>query len=290
MFGTSMTAILLSAGIVVAQAQPAQQAQQQENRQRTGQTQTIERGQDQRGAYHRGGGAIGDEALAQCLAIDNAVEVQLSEYASQRLQNEQAKQFAQQMVRDHRQMLEKLNQFGADQLKLNLGSAARGDVSVRVGQEGQTGTTVQVDRPGERDDARQTDRQPGQTDRQIGQADRQPAGQLARTQGQAGMNPFISIKQEIAQECVRSAQEELATKSGAELDKCFMTAQVFGHQHMLDSLTVMERHASPQLKDTLTQAAQTTRQHLEHAKQILKSLEGTQSNPRAAATSGGTTR
>jgi predicted outer membrane protein len=274
----SMAAILLSAGIAVAQAQQAQQ--QPDARQRPGQTPVLERGPDQRANYQRG--AIGDEALAQCLAIDNAVQVQLSQFASQRLQNDQAKQFAEQMVRDHRQMLEKLNKFGANDLHLNLDQAGRRDASIRVEQDGQT--RVEVDRPADADRP--------ERDRVAGQADR-ATGQTARTgsPGHAGTSPFIALKQEIAEECVRTAQEGLASKSGAELDKCFMAGQVFAHEHMIDALTVMERYASPQLKDTLSQSAQATRQHLEQAKSILKSLEGTQqSNQRAAATSGATTR
>jgi predicted outer membrane protein len=43
--------------------------------------------------------------------LDNAEEVALGKLAEQRSQNPQVKQFAQQMVQDHSQMLEKLQQF-----------------------------------------------------------------------------------------------------------------------------------------------------------------------------------
>jgi predicted outer membrane protein len=213
-----------------------------------------------------------DEMFAKCLAIDNSAEIQVAEFAAQRLQNDQAKQFAQQMVRDHRAMLEKLTQFGAKEINLTVTDATSGqpaDVNVRAGA-GQADVNVQVD---ERDgEQRRTERREARTERREGDE-----------------VDFVAIKKEIAQECVRSAQEELAAKPANEVDRCYMAAQVFAHQHMLDGLKVLERHASPEMKDTLAQASQTTQQHLNHAKEILKTLDGQHQNE-TPATSGTTSR
>jgi predicted outer membrane protein len=193
-----------------------------------------------------------DRMFATCLAIENAAEIQVAENAAQRLQNAQAKEFAQKLVQDHRAMLEKLRQFGADDSPLRTTSDARNDVSVRTGR-----ADVDVE-----------------VNRQAGDG-RRPAtttGQTAATgQKAAGHLDFVAIKREIADQCVQSAQRELETSD--DPDRCFIGAQVVGHQHMLDTLKVFQRHASPQLADTLAQASETTQQHLEQAKQILKSLD-----------------
>jgi len=49
-----------------------------------------------------------DQYLANCLSINNQAEVEMNEFALQRTENPQVKQFAQQMVDDHRQLAQKL--------------------------------------------------------------------------------------------------------------------------------------------------------------------------------------
>jgi predicted outer membrane protein len=258
--------IALSAGMALAQQSNTETERRQP---------AAERQQGERDGARREGRRDAnqkDAMFATCLAIDNSAEIQVAEFAAQRLQNDQAKQFAQQLVRDHRAMLEKLGQFGAKEINLNAANAKSdqpADVNVRAGA-GQADVNVQVDdRDGEQ---RRAERRETRTERREGnEAD------------------FVAIKQEIAQECVRTAQEELAAKPANEVDRCYMAAQVFSHQHMLVGLKVLERHASPEMKETLAQAAQTTEQHLNHAKEILKSLDG-QHHADTPATSGTTSR
>jgi predicted outer membrane protein len=53
--------------------------------------------------------------LANCLLIKNQAEIDIAEFAQQHAQNEQAKQFAQQMIQDHRQFAQKLQQLAGMQ-------------------------------------------------------------------------------------------------------------------------------------------------------------------------------
>jgi predicted outer membrane protein len=85
---------------------------------------------------------------------------------------------------------------------------------------------------------------------------------------------MMKIKEEIAQQCLASAQRELEQKSGKEFDQCFMGLQIAAHMKMADSLTVFQRHASGELKTTLGEGLQTTQQHLAKAKEIMKALDG----------------
>jgi predicted outer membrane protein len=253
-------AVVLSAAVAAAQtaADPQRREQQRQPESRVQES----RGQ-QTSQTARQPRSEADRMFATCLAIDNWAEIQVAEAASQRLEDTQAKQFAQQLVQDHRAMLEKLQQFGADASGLRTtasarsdASTARGDVTVRTGQAGQTGVDVQVNR--ETGEARRSDRSDS---REITAAGTSPSSHF----------DFAAIKREIAQECVQSAQRELETSD--DPDRCYIGAQVVLHQHMLDTLKVFQRHASPQLADTLAQASETTQKHLDSAKQILKSLD-----------------
>jgi predicted outer membrane protein len=260
----ALGAVLVSAGVAAAQ-QPETEADRR---------QPQEQGQPgQRDAQRReqGGRAESekDQMFATCLAIENAAEVQISEFAAERLQNEQAKKFAQEMVRDHRQMLEKLGQFGAEPVTLRTAANAQQGAAAGTGQDRPADSKVQANAQArdERSSERREDR--------------------AESRRGGHQVDFVAIKREIAEECVKSAQEELASKPEEEVDRCYMAGQVFGHQHMLDMLKVMERHASPQLKEALAEGSQTTKRHLDHAKEILKTLDKAQ--PASAAASRATT-
>jgi putative membrane protein len=84
---------------------------------------------------------------------------------------------------------------------------------------------------------------------------------------------FLSLHRELGQACMDSTRQELESKQGAEFDKCYVGMQIGAHKHMLDTLKVFRNHASPQFQQTLTQAIDTTQQHLDHAKKLMKDLE-----------------
>jgi hypothetical protein len=84
---------------------------------------------------------------------------------------------------------------------------------------------------------------------------------------------MLQIKQEIAETCVDTFQQELSKKEKSEFDRCFVGYQVGAHLQMLDTLKVFERHASPELARTIADAKQTTQQQLTHAKQMLEKME-----------------
>jgi putative membrane protein len=110
--------------VVQEQAKPAQYADQD-----TGQPLRDRiRGSDRRDAggnrsttYFRGpdtatatAGSANSEVdhyLASCLSIKNQAEIEINEFALEKSENAQVKQFAQQMIDDHRQLAERLAQL-----------------------------------------------------------------------------------------------------------------------------------------------------------------------------------
>jgi predicted outer membrane protein len=190
------------------------------------------------------------------------------------LTDAEVKQFAEKMVEAHQKMLRELEKFGAQPITF-LAAGQRRDAAQQEPNATNTENAGRVNRNDVSERGAATEN--GQ--RIDG----------ARSDENAGRSmEFVSIKQEIAQECLRSSQEELASKKGPEADRCFMTAQVLGHQHMLDCLTVLERHASPEFAQLLNTASQTTKAHLEEAKQIAKKLDSGTAAPRSGKESGST--
>ena len=83
---------------------------------------------------------------------------------------------------------------------------------------------------------------------------------------------FISLKREIAELCLQSAEQEMS--KGEDFDKHFIGMQLMAHQGMVNTLTVFEQHASPELKETLQKGRETAQAHLDEAREIMKELKG----------------
>ncbi|MEX0712322.1 MAG: DUF4142 domain-containing protein [Pirellulales bacterium] len=238
-----------------SQDQATQAGSQARQAAQAGQRQQAARAQAGRGQQ---AGQL-DPMLIAWLEIGNQGEIALAEFAQQRAQSDEVKQFARQMIEDHQQFLDQLRQ----------GTAAAGGNRQKPGARG-------AESPQERLNAQ------GQANRQEAalQAGRQnPQGQARAAAGQqlvgtgAMDSQLIQLKRQIGQQHVASLQRELEEKSEQEFDRCYLGQQVLAHIEMLDTLKVFQQQASPELKQTLAQGQQTTQQHLEHAKELLKQVE-----------------
>jgi predicted outer membrane protein len=185
-----------------------------------------------------------DALLATCLLIDNQVEAALGEFAQKRAESDEVRQFAEKMAQEHSQAAESLKRLamaGVDAKTAKRADTARADNAAAAEAPAES-------RPG------------------------------SREEGANASNPqaifFVTLKKEMGEQCLQSAQKELGAKKGEEFDKCYINAQVMAHQHMLDGLTVMERHAGQELKQQIMQAKETTQTHLDEAKEIAKKIEG----------------
>ena len=211
-----------------------------------------------------------DRDFAMMLTIGNKGEVEMATFVKDKLQNEQAKQFADQMIQDHGAFLQQLAQFtGHGQPAAGAppvgnvgvtppaaGNAPPGGIAPQPNQPVGRGVDVAVG---------------GGQGVNVGVGGVQPQG---RSFYAPGMNPMLSIKQEIAQECMANAKKELESKQGAEVDKCYIGTMIVKHAEMVSVLTVLQRHAQDsQFKELLGSALQKTQQHLEHAKSIMKQLD-----------------
>jgi predicted outer membrane protein len=191
-----------------------------------------------------------DQTIANWLAIGNQAEIAISQIAASKAEQNDVRKFAEMMVKDHTQLQQQLEKFGASPVRLG---------EQRERRELSNARTEAVTPP-------QTQSQPQAQEQFV--ADHH-----------AGLN-FLEVQREIAERCVATAQRELNDKKGTERDECFVGMQIAVHQQMIDTQKVLREHASPELQGVLDKALETSESHLDHAKHLIRSLVGdTQSDP-----------
>ena len=232
------------------QGQPARTDQNGQIIPRSGQVQAGYRGQP--GVRMP---SLTDWQIAEWLSVDNQGEVALAEIAEQQASDKDVKKFAQQMLDEHTEFLQKLQRLTG----VGRGEPRQGQPG--QGQQGQARPEGQV-------------RQGQAPQRQPQQGQFQP-GQIQPQQGrpQQGLD-LVMLKHQLGEQCRQSASRELQHKDGSEFDKCYMGMQIGMHMQMLDTLKVMSRYASQELDQLIEEGEKTTESHLEHAKKIMASLEG----------------
>jgi len=195
--------------------------------------------------------------LANCLLIKNQAEVELSQFAQQQAQNPEVKQFAQMLIKDHQQAIQKLQALAGAQ------GAAR--TSQRPGANGQfdaQATTPATERPRQ---ALNQDADPSLTANRSG------------TQNDA-LNQLLELDRQITERCQDLVREELQAKRGPEFDMCFVGAQIGSHTHMLAALEVIGQRSQGELRQFVQEAQPVVQRHLDHAKQIAKAQMAQASN------------
>jgi predicted outer membrane protein len=185
-----------------------------------------------------------DQAIAVCLALGNQEEVALAQFAEGRAKNQKVKQFAEIMIAQHREALEKLHRISPQLASLPL----------------------QLD-----------------TNLPQGNASRASASQPA-TNGRVGSldQQMIALQTSIAQQCLALTQKELGEKKGAEFDQCYIGQQIGAHVAMLAELKGSEQFASEQLRVFIQDAEKTVKTHHKHAKELAKELMKEQQGSQSA--------
>ena len=182
-----------------------------------------------------------DGFLAAWLLIGNENEIALAQLAQSRSQDATVKAFAQKMIDDHRAMGQKLQRFAS-----GVGYVAA---------------------------AKTPPTSPPQPAGEVRAKERATSDTGTPSTSGGGLD-HVALFQELGQQCLDSSRKELESKSGAEFDKCYVGMALGGHMKTNDMLTVFQRHASSDLKSVLAEGQKTVQAHLQHAKDLCKSLEG----------------
>jgi predicted outer membrane protein len=204
-----------------------------------------------------------DDYFATCLILENQNEIALANLAETRSENAKVKEFARNAQRDHQQWNIELQRFAGREIPNRPGTrpaAAAGTDSRAAPRREPTAGERRVEPTNE----------PRTAEGRPVAANNPPA--IAAAGDRAPR--LLQIKQEIADECLANAQKELASKDGREFDSCFIGMQLAMHMYTVDSLKVLERHASAELRPVLHKGRETAQRHLDEAKQIMKELDG----------------
>jgi predicted outer membrane protein len=202
------------------------------------------------------------------LIATNQQEIALSQFAQQRSQNPQVRQFAQQLAEDHTQFLSKLRQYSG----LAAGPAGPQEAERPPRQTGEPGAGIErrLGADAERATTQAGGEQPAAPRTRPGEPNAPRGTNVAE---QAGNLDIAQIHRQIGERCLAMTREKLQEKQGPAFDKAFVGTNIPMHIHMLASLEVLQDYASPELQKLLQQGTKTTQQHLEHAEQLMRHLD-----------------
>jgi predicted outer membrane protein len=192
-----------------------------------------------------------DHHVAQCLILGNQNEVAAAKIAQRKGSENEVKEFADAMVKDHEQFTAELEKFAGHNYRHRDG----GGRATAAGAERRTGAET----------ARTAPRGPEGKDDKEGR-DGKDGDHWAK---------FMRIREELADQCRASVQRELDSKAGKAFDECYIGMQIGMHMKMVDELTVLERHVSPEFKSILENGREAAQRHLNKAKEIMKNLNDT---------------
>jgi len=233
-----------------------------------------------------------EPSILTLLIIENNKEIALGQLGEQTSENEHVKHFCEMIVKDHSNFVQKLQE------RASSGGRAAGLGGLPGAGQPTATATVQNARPQTpsaaqprtgaappREAAQPRDEATAQRDRDRseGQESRTAAGQ-GRSQSEQritvakpviGNQPgsqLLQLHQEIAEACLEQARRDADKHKGEHFDNEFIGAQIAAHKAMLDKLQVFERHVSPETKQLLASAQETTKKHLEEAQNIHEQL------------------
>jgi predicted outer membrane protein len=216
-----------------------------------------------------------DQFFAGCLLAHNKAEVELSQLAQQQSQNPEVKKFAEQMIKDHSKMIQQLQPLASAQGERAGGLSQRNtsDATSATNSLGTSSTDAAQSTPGR---APALPGSPGadNTIAQSGVTGESSSTTSRSAGGSAAVQQITSIEQKIKEQCKQSAKEELQQKSGAEFDKCYIGNAISAHMQAVAALEVLGQQSQGQLAQVAQQAQPTVQKHLDHAKQLMKELEG----------------
>jgi len=195
-----------------------------------------------------------DHMVASCVAIENQEEIAIARFAEDKTKNDDVKEFARMLIKDHSGFLQKLEKFAPE---------ATQDGYLDKDQA-TTGTNKRPQRAGEATGA--TAAKPNLVQRT---AAKPPLDD--NNANRQGIDP-VALHRELAQQCLTDTEAMLNKKSGDKFDECFVGLQIAKHAAMKSKLTVLQRHSTGELAQLLAAGAKTTQTHLDHAEKLMQQL------------------
>lgn len=205
--------------------------------------------------------------LAKGILCGNQMQILLGEFASERAQNPEVKQFAQMMVKNHRDMVAKLDRLAPN--SVNTETLGKRVLALQNQWKSELGTTPVTSETG--GESRMSN----------------PSDMTSEKMNEQNpMHKFAALEQKFLENVVALTEVELGQVDKSRFDRAYIDQQIGSHIIMLAKLKTLEPYASGDLKPLIEQAEKVTRAHLDQAKNICKQLESNE----ATAKRGSTTR
>lgn len=211
-----------------------------------------------------------DQLFAACLTYCNENEINIAKLAAQHSDDAEVKKFAEMLQKDHQQFNQDLQRFAGNWIRPRNVDAIDRD---RPGRAPNTPFGRDPNAPAATTAPRTAPGQPAAPGAAAAAQRAVPGAATAPVAGGDMATTLIEIRREVADECLASARSELSNKKGDEFDACFIGMQIAAHMGLVDELTVLERHASPELQPILQKGRETAQAHLDRAKKLMKDQE-----------------
>jgi len=237
-----------------------------------------------------------DRMVANQLLEMSKGEVALANFALQHTQNDQVKQFAQQMIEDHTNLNNQLAKFASPELAQGATGPGNqpGNAPGRTGPGTQPGNTPP--RPGTTGPGSvgpggapaaagqpTTGSEPGRGAAQPGQPPNPNA--TGRGSETASGDKGAELCEDIGKQMGSNITRELNQYQGSDFDRAYAGQQFWGHVAFIAFARGAERHVSPDLQQVVSQGASTAEKHLDHIRKLIRDLSasvarGNETTPR----------
>lgn len=173
------------------------------------------------------------EALTQKLIKANEAEIELATLAQEKTENEELKQFASMLVKDHQQFNKILQQHVGNQ---HSNQSNSGKAKVSESLQANTGT-------------------------------------IASSNAATVPTQLCEIGEQACANSLKMTKEMLGNYEGQDFSMAFLGQQCVAHTMMLAELKAIESVGPKELQQIASQAAMKVEKHLDKAKQLAKKLE-----------------
>lgn len=226
-------------------------------------------------------GTMTVQSFVQEAATSSQKEIDVSRLATTRAQNEDVKDFAEELVEDHTEALEKLREYASEK-----------GITLRTTTSSTSPTTSRPTQPSTSSTRPPTPSTPPSTQPQTGRngpSTTQP-GQSAQTErdssSQAG-RPSTQAETGSSTGDSSTAIRELSAKAGSQFDMAYIQMMIDDHQK---AVTMFERQQAAKLGDSdlqdfIEDQVPVLRKHLNKARDIQKDLKEDSSAPAGSAPS-----
>jgi predicted outer membrane protein len=199
--------------------------------------------------------------LLQMAIGANQAEISLAQLAQTKAQTPEVKQFAEQMIRDHTQFVQQLQQFA----QTGSGQPALQNPAVDAASNPQAAAAAAGATPA------------------AGQA-------TAQVPTPARGVSLFTVASQIQQRTGELMRNELNQQQGIRFDQAYIGQQIGAHLHMLAALETARKFVSPAAQQLLDAGIRTTTDHLNLARNTMQQLESGVARQPGQPNSAGPTR